>query len=65
VWRNQLCKEMLERGIPPENVIGVMGHVSEKMLEAYKHTTLAAKQEALGSVRSNLIDFPGQRSAQR
>jgi site-specific recombinase XerD len=61
VWRNQLCKEMLEQGIPTESVVGVLGHVSEKMLQAYKHTTLAAKQEALRAVRSNLIAFPGQR----
>jgi hypothetical protein len=48
-----------------ENVIGVLGHVSENMLEAYKHTGLRAKQEALGMARANVIAFPGQRPAQR
>lgn len=65
VWRHQLCTEMLEQGIPAENVIGVLGRVSENMLEAYKHTGLGAKQEALGMARANIIDFPGQRSAHR
>jgi len=64
-WRHQLCTEMLEQGVPTENVIGVLGRVSENMLEAYKHTSLAAKQEALRVVRANVIAFPGQRSAQR
>jgi len=54
-------KEMLEQGVPTESVVGVMGRVSEKMLEAYKHTSMAAKQQALGMVRSNLLAFPGQR----
>jgi signal recognition particle GTPase len=65
MWRSQLCKEMLEQGVPTESVIGVMGQVSEKMLEAYKQTTLAAKQQALGIVRANLIAFPGLGSGQR
>jgi integrase len=65
VWRHQLCTEMLEQGVPTENVIGVLGRVSENMLAAYKHTTLRAKQEALGMARANIIAFPGQRSAQR
>jgi hypothetical protein len=51
---------MLEQGIPTESVVGVLGHVSENMIDAYKHTTLVAKQQALGVVRSNLIAFPGQ-----
>jgi integrase len=63
-WRHQLCTEMLEQGVPAENVIGVLGRVSENMLEAYKHTGLRAKQEALGMARANVIAFPGQRSAQ-
>jgi site-specific recombinase XerD len=58
VWRHQLCTEMLEQGVPPENVIGVLGRVSENMLQAYKHTRLRAKQEALGIVRANIIAFP-------
>jgi integrase len=33
-WRNQLCTEMLEQGVPAENVIVVLGRVSENMLEA-------------------------------
>jgi integrase len=65
LWRDQLCAEMLEQGVQPENVIGVMGRVSEKMLEAYKHTGIRAKQEALGIVRANLIAFPVPGSAQR
>jgi alkylation response protein AidB-like acyl-CoA dehydrogenase len=56
---------MLEQGVPAENVIGVLGRVSENMLEAYKHTRLQAKQEALGIARANVIAFPGQRSPQR
>jgi integrase len=64
-WRHQLCTEMLEQGVPTENVIGVLGRVSENMIEAYKHTRLRAKQEALGMARANVIAFPGQRSAQR
>ncbi|MEA2544131.1 MAG: hypothetical protein QOH35_5497 [Acidobacteriaceae bacterium] len=64
-WRHQLCTEMLEQGVPAENVIGVLGRVSENMLEAYKHTRLQAKQEALGIARANVIAFPGQRSPQR
>ena len=56
---------MLENGVKPENVIGVMGRVSEKMLHAHKHKGLEAKQEALALVLGNLIAFPGQRSAQR
>jgi hypothetical protein len=54
----------VEQGVPTENVIGVLGRVSENMLKAYKHTRLRAKQEALGMVRANVIAFPGQRSAQ-
>ncbi|MGC2656920.1 MAG: tyrosine-type recombinase/integrase [Bryobacteraceae bacterium] len=65
VWRHQLCTEMLEQGVPSENLIGVLGRVSENMLEAYKHTSLRAKQEALGMARANIIAFPGQRSVQR
>jgi hypothetical protein len=65
LWRDQLCAEMLEKGVKPENVIGVLGRVSKKMLEAHKHTRLEAKQEALGLVLGNLIAFPGQRSTQR
>jgi len=63
-WRHQLCTEMLEQGVPTENVIGVLGRVSENMLDAYKHSNLRAKQEALGMARANIIAFPGQRSAQ-
>ena len=58
VWRHQLCTEMLEQGVPAENVIGVMGRVSENMIEAYRHTNLRAKQEALGMARANVIAFP-------
>jgi site-specific recombinase XerD len=65
VWRHQLCTEMLEQGIPTENVIGVLGRVSENMVEAYKHTGLRAKQEALGMARANIIAFPGKTSACR
>jgi hypothetical protein len=65
LWRDQLCAEMLEKGVKPENVIGVMGRVSEEMLEAHRHKSLEAKQEALGLVLGNLIAFPSQRSAQR
>jgi hypothetical protein len=61
VWRNQLCKEMLEQDVPTDSVVGVLGRVSDKMLKAYKHTILAAKQEALRAVKSNLIAFPGER----
>jgi integrase len=64
VWRHQFCTEMLEQGVPAENVIGVLGRVSENMLEAYKHTGLRAKQEALGMARANVIAFPEQRSSQ-
>lgn len=63
-WRHQLCTEMLEQGVPAENVIGVLGRVSENMLEAHKHTRLRVKQEALGMARANVIAFPGQKSAQ-
>jgi integrase len=62
VWRHQLCTEMLEQGIPTENVIGVLGRVSDNMLGAYKHTRLRAKQEALGIARANIIAVPGQTS---
>ena len=65
LWRDQLCAEMLEKGVKPENVIGVMGRVSGKMIEAHKHKSLEAKQEALGLALGNLIAFPGQGSAQR
>lgn len=64
-WRHQLCTEMLEQGVPAENVIGVLGRVSENMLDAYKHSGLRAKQEALGIARADVIAFPGQRSSQR
>jgi integrase len=64
VWRDQLCKEMLEQGVPTDDIVGVLGHVSQKMIHAYKATSLAAKQEALGIVRPNVIAFPKKRSAQ-
>ena len=64
-WRHQLCTEMLEQGVPSENVIGVLGHVSGNMLDAYKHTRLRAKQEALGMARANIIAFPGPISSPR
>jgi integrase len=48
VWRDQLCTEMLEQGIPTEKIVGTLGRVSEKMVEAYKHTRLESKQAALG-----------------
>jgi integrase len=64
-WRHQLCTEMLEQGVPTENVIGVLGRVSQNMLEAYKHTRLRAKQEALGMGRTNISAFSGQTSAPR
>ena len=41
---------MLEQGVPVENVRGVMGWVSDRMVETYSHTRLAAKQEALGVI---------------
>jgi hypothetical protein len=39
---------MLEQGIPIEKIVGTLGRVSEKMVEAYKHTRLESKQTALG-----------------
>jgi site-specific recombinase XerD len=64
VWRDQLCKEMLEKGVPTDSIVAVLGRVSEKMIHAYKATSLAAKQEALGIVRPNTLAFPSKRSAQ-
>jgi integrase len=64
VWRDQLCKEMLEQGVPTDSIVAVLGHVSEKMIHAYKATSMAAKQEALGILRPNVITFPNKRSAQ-
>jgi integrase len=50
-WRHQLCTEMLEQGVPRDNVVGVMGWVSEKMIEAYSHTRLEAKQDAINAAQ--------------
>jgi hypothetical protein len=38
---------MLEQGVPGETVKGIMGWVSERMINTYSHTRLAAKQGAL------------------
>lgn len=51
LWRHQLCTEMLEQGVPRDNVVAVMGWVSEKMVEAYCHTRLEAKQDAISAGR--------------
>jgi integrase len=48
VWRDQLCTEMLKQGIPIAHIVALLGRVSEKMVEAYKHTRLEGKQAALG-----------------
>jgi hypothetical protein len=48
VWRDQLCTEMLKQGIPIAHIVALLGRVSEKMVEAYKHTRLESKQAALG-----------------
>jgi hypothetical protein len=67
-WRHQLCTEMLEQGVPAETVRGIMGWVSDRMVETYSHTRLAAKQEALGvieKVESTDRGAPASKSALR
>jgi integrase len=46
-WRHQLATEMLEQGVPRDNVIAVMGWVSERMVSVYCHTRLDAKRDAI------------------
>jgi integrase len=75
VWRDQLCTEMLKQGIPIAHIVALLGHVSEKMVEAYKHTRLESKQAALGvlerSRRENsfrargVLTFPSAARASR
>lgn len=48
-WRHQLCTEMLEQGVPRDNVVAVMGWVSEKMVETYSHTRLEAKADSINA----------------
>jgi integrase len=50
-WRHQLCTEMLEQGVPRDNVVAVMGWVSEKMVETYSHTRLEAKRDAISAAQ--------------
>jgi hypothetical protein len=50
---------MLDKGIKPEVVEGIMGRVSQKMVDAYRHKQILSKQEALARLRGNMIAFPG------
>jgi integrase len=50
LWRHQIATEMLEAGKPRDSVIAVCGWVSEKMIEAYCHTRIEAKQDAISAV---------------
>jgi integrase len=60
LYRNQLCTEMLEKGIKPEVVEGIVGRVSQKMVDAYRHKQILTKQEALAQLRGKMIAFPAQ-----
>lgn len=61
-WRHQLCTEMLEQGQPRDTVVAVMGWVSEKMVDAYCHTRLAAKQDAINAARRKPVQSEGASS---
>jgi integrase len=41
-WRHQLCTEMLEQGRTRDDVVAIMGWVSEKMVEVYSQATSIA-----------------------
>jgi integrase len=60
LWRHQITTEMLEAGKPRDSVIAVCGWVSEKMIEAYCHTRIEAKQNAISAV-SDLKKKPAEK----
>ena len=42
---------MAEAGVPESTMLGIMGHMSRAMLERYSHIRMAAKREAVESLR--------------
>lgn len=49
--RHTVCTKMAEGGVPESTMLAIMGHMSRAMLERYSHIRMAAKREAVESLR--------------
>jgi integrase len=49
--RHTVCTKMAEAGVPESTMLAIMGHMSRAMLERYSHIRMAAKREAVESLR--------------
>jgi integrase len=49
--RHTAATKMAEGGVPESTMLSIMGHMSRAMLERYSHIRMAAKREAVESLR--------------
>jgi len=49
--RHTVCTKMAEAGVPESTMMAIMGHMSRAMLERYSHIRMAAKRDAVESLR--------------
>jgi integrase len=49
--RHTAATKMAEDGVPESTILALMGHMSRAMLERYSHIRLAAKREAVKSLK--------------
>ena len=62
--RHTVATKMAEAGVPESTMLALMGHMSRAMLERYSHVRIAAKREAVESLklarrRDSAEDFSG------
>ena len=53
--RHTALTKMAEGGVPESTMLSLAGHMSRAMLERYSHIRMAAKREAVESLRSTPI----------
>jgi len=46
---------MAEAGVPENTVLALMGHMSRAMLERYSHIRMAAKRQAVETLKNRSI----------
>lgn len=49
--RHTFATQLAEAGVPESTMLALMGHMSRAMLERYSHIRMAAKREAISTVR--------------
>jgi len=65
--RHQCITRMLERGVDPETVRAIAGHVTEQMMQYYSHIRIQAKHAAVMAIELSERDQakPGLRAMRR